>query len=103
MGKAGIGEGVHHAAHQGGQAIGANGTHDVIAADALFYNLAGGKDVTGGLHHGDNHDDDERENRYQVKLRHTEVERGSNAEGGGGGDLLKGGVAKHKRYARTQD
>ena len=101
--KAGIGEGVHDAAEHGGQAVGADGAHHVVALDALLHNFARREDVTGGFHHGDDHDDDEGQNRHDVEARGAEVERGGHADGVGFTDAVEGSIPQHQRHARADD
>src|SRR5690606_14648173 len=61
LGKAGIGEGVEHAADEGGEAVGPDGPADILGGNALLDDLAGGEDIAGGLDHGDDHHHHHRE------------------------------------------
>ena len=94
LGEAGVGEGVEDAAEGGGQAVGAQGAGDVLAADPLLDDLAGGEDVTGGLDRRDQHDDDHRDDGGEGELRPAEVERRGGADPAGAADRAEVGVAE---------
>src|SRR5699024_10147176 len=101
LGEAGVGEGVQHAAQQGRQAVRADRLGDVLRPDPLADDLTGGEDVTGGLNHRDQHDDDHRDDRGEGEGGDPEVERGGDAEGGGLGDAAEGGVPEQHRHDRA--
>ena len=94
MREAGVGEGIHDAADERGQTVGADGSLDILAADTLLDDLARGEDVTGGLHHRDDHDDDHGEDRDHIKARGPEIKRGSDAKRAGLAHLIEGGIAQ---------
>ena len=99
----GVGEGVQHAADEGGQAVRAQRPGDILGADPLLHDLTGGEDVTGGLHRGDQHDHDHRDDRRGRELRDAEEERRGDAEPGGGGTLSKLASPRKKAHPGADD
>ena len=68
MGEGGVLEGVHAAAEDGGEAVGAEGVGDTAFGDGRLGCFTDGEDVAGGLHHGDQGDDTHGDNGGRLEL-----------------------------------